>query len=140
MGELCEYIKATILPSIQRRSRRFFWFWEHISCARRILVSKLRILEHMTEEGLMQAEDRDFFKKGVINKRIKEIDAFIPPRNMIDKMALRRAIPKGGDYLTLVTAERMNQIRLVSEERDATQFDSDDPVVNVVNLAGSLES
>jgi NhaP-type Na+/H+ or K+/H+ antiporter len=128
--ELCEYIKATILPSIQRRSRRFFWFWEHISCARRILVSKLRILEHMTEEGLMQPEDRDFFKKGVITRRLKDIDLFIPPRSLLEKMALRRTIPKGGDYLNLVTAERYNQITLVREERPATEFDMDDPVVH----------
>jgi NhaP-type Na+/H+ or K+/H+ antiporter len=139
--ELCEYIKEQILPSIQRRSRRFFWFWEHTACARRILVSKLRILAHMTEEGLMQPEDRDFFRKKVILQRLKEIDGFIPPRHLIDKMALRRTIPKGGDYLTLVTAERYNQIRLVKEQRTATYFEADDPVVagQAAGFISSLE-
>lgn len=101
-------------------------------------MSKLRILDHMAEEGLMQPEDRDFFKKGVVKKRLKDIDAYIPPRGLLEKMALRRAIPKGGDYLNLVTAERYNQIRLVKEERTATEFDDDDPVL--AGQAASLTS
>ena len=76
----------------------------------------------------MQAEDRDFFKKGVIKRRLKDIDAFIPPRSLLAKMALRRKIPNNGDYISLVTKERFDQIALVKEERTATQFEIDDPV------------
>jgi NhaP-type Na+/H+ or K+/H+ antiporter len=119
LEQLCAYVKQEIMPSIQRRSRRFFWFMEHLTAARRVLVGKMQTLRYYAEEGTMNRDDAEHVIKHAVLKRLKTLDEFVPDSLLLDKMALRRKITAGSDYISLVTDERENQKHLVKSERQS---------------------